>query len=75
MTPTVTVTNPPAPASLPPLPGPGAVVLGHLPIVMMTAGPGRSSPALAAGQRQGKGPPSPVGWRGRERNTKYRSQS
>lgn len=31
--------------------------------------------ALAARQRQGKGPPSSMGWRGRERNTKYRSQS
>lgn len=30
--------------------------------------------ALAAKQRQGKGPPSQASWRGRERNTKFRSQ-
>ncbi|WP_343317756.1 hypothetical protein AAFM46_10925 [Arthrobacter sp. TMP15] len=30
--------------------------------------------ALAAKQRQGKGPPSPVDWRGRERNRIFRSQ-
>lgn len=31
--------------------------------------------ALAAKQRQGHGPPSDEGWRGRERTTKFRSQS
>lgn len=31
--------------------------------------------ALAAKQRSGKGPPSSSSWRGRERTTKYRSQS
>lgn len=31
--------------------------------------------ALAAKKDSGKGPPSPSGWRGRERNTKYRSRS
>lgn len=30
--------------------------------------------ALAAKQRQGHGPPSAEGWRGRERTTKFRSQ-
>lgn len=30
--------------------------------------------ALAAKQRQGKGPPSQASWRSRERNTKFRSQ-
>lgn len=31
--------------------------------------------ALATRQRQGKGPPSSISWRGRERITNYRSQS
>ncbi|MHA7270414.1 hypothetical protein [Arthrobacter sp. HLT1-20] len=30
--------------------------------------------ALAAKASRGKGPPSSAGWRGKERNTKYRSQ-
>lgn len=34
----------------------------------------KRSAALAARKRQGKGPPSSSSWRGRERNTKYRSQ-
>ena len=32
MTPTITVTNPPPPPTLPPLPTPGDVRLDHLPI-------------------------------------------
>lgn len=46
-------------------------------------GPGRLRPlgtprkdsALAAKQQQGHGPPASGSWRGRERNTKFRSQS